>query len=843
MKNHTRFNANDQATRGRDSAGVDRRRFLVLLAAALAIGFVLSAGGPGAGASGKAATSDRNALEPKATVPPGKVLVVVIDRIGIDDVTEATSPNLMKLIGRGAVSLMNARVKYDQYGLGSYLVIGAGGRSLGGPNIGLAFNSGELLKTNEGGAIRAGSIYRWRVGRRAPVGGAVNLYIQEMKQKSDTTLASSQPGLLGQALRDGAMRVAVIGNADSLIPASPVDVVPPSEQRLPQTTNLELAAPQAATPGRNVPQTAYPLQSFIHREVVSIAMDERGAVPAGDVATSVTGDFSQTGGMNTDFAKLERKTAAALPSSDLVVVDTGQMSRVDEQATFYGETELAAARAGALRECDASLGRLAAMLDLNKDVIVVCTPTPTRKMILDGELLTPLVVAGKGFDKGNQLHSATTRRTGLVSNYDIAPTILSSLGLESPAEMNGRPMSTSGTGTDLAGLKDFRDNAVLAFNSRKAMVRVYAITAMCVIALFFLVILIREDLIRGHPFLWSTALLALLAGPLVWLAVPAMGAVPVGVLIAVAVCASILIGLASLLLRDRCPTIEKPRISGVLARPMIAISGVTLLLILLDPIIGSPLMTFSAFGSDTILGDRYYGIGNLYMGFAIGAAILVTCLALQFQGSWLDKAWKRSVFAGVILVVTALVIGLPRLGADIGGLVAALVASMVVLLKLNGKPMTLKKVAVVVLVLVLCVGGLVLVDALMPGSASHAGKAVSRIGSSGFSSALSQVSRKLGANWALTWTSIWRLVLLFSFVAWLVFNWRFGVLKQLREEFPYLYAGFAGLSVGLVLAWIFNDSGIEGAAAISVFLFVPYFLMLIPWARKPAQEATAIDQS
>jgi hypothetical protein len=808
------------------AAGAARRRLLCALAVALGSCLVIS-WVSGAAAGGEPALT-------QATAPAGKVLVVVIDRIGIDDVTQANAPNLMGLIRRGAVSLMNARVKYDQYGLGSYLVIGAGGRALGGPNIALAFNSGERLKTSEGGTIRAGDIYKWRVGRRAPAGGTVNLYIEEMQQKSDTPQASSKPGLLGQALRGGGKRVAVVGNADSLIPASPVDVTPLNEQRVPQTTNLELAEPPGA--GRTTRQTSYPLQSLIHREVVSIAMDERGAVPSGDVVTAMTGVFTQAGGVQTDFAKLEQKTGALLPASDLVVVDTGQTSRVDEQADFFSEAELDAARAGALRESDAALGRLAGMLDLDKDVIVVCAPTPTQKMILEGELLTPVVIAGRGFDKGNRLHSPTTRRTGLVSNYDIAPTILASLGLKSPAEMDGRALSTAGSSPDIAGLKAFRDKAVSAFNARKALVRVYVITSMCVIALFFLVMLIRRDLISDHPFFWSAALLTLLAGPLVWLAVPAMGAVPQWALITVAVCGSIVAGLASLLLRDRKGCRDDSRLSSVLARPMLAISGVTLLLIIVDALTGSPLMTFSAFGSDVILADRYYGIGNLYMGFAVGSAVLFTCLVIQFSGSGLDRRWKRYAFAVAVLGVTTLVIGLPQVGANVGGLITIMVAALVTLMRLEGKPLTARRVAVVVLVLVVCVGALLLVDALMPGTGSHAGRAVTKIQSGGLPALVSQVSRKLGANWSLTWTSIWRLLLLFAVVAWLVFNWRFSVLRVARARYPYLQAGFAGMAVALVVAWVFNDSGIEAAAAISVFLFVPYFLMLIPWGRRQIEE-------
>lgn len=829
------LNHNIAAERGRTTARsplrIARKRIVIALCAALALLLLLS--WSSCLAAPAPAVADQSG---------GKVLVVVIDRIGLNDITPATTPNMMKLMAKGSFSLMNARVKYDAYGLGSYLVIGAGGRALGGLNIGLAFNFDERLRTSDNGSIKAGDIYDARTGLNAPSTDVVNLYIEEMIKKSDTPQASSTPGLMGQTLRDGHKKIAVVGNADSLIPTSPVEIPPVAgQQALQPTAGIELAQ-TPATGGRS----AYSLSSFIHREVQTIAMDDRGAVPGGDVGESLVGPYTKRNGVKTDFAALERQIAALLPSTDVTVVDTGETSRVDEQSDFYTDHALARARASALRDSDRSLGRMAAMLDLNKDLLIVCTPTPTRRMILKGELLTPLVVAGKGFDKGGQLHSPTTRRTGLVSNYDIAPTIIGFEGLKAPSEMDGRAVTPAGSSTDLAGLTEFRDNAVSASNSRKVMVRVFVITSMCIIGLFFLVILAREDLIRRHPYFWSIALLALLAGPFVWLAVPAIGSVPQALLVTVAVCASIILGGLALLLRDRQPDAEGTRISAVLLKPVMALSGFTLLLIMLDIILGSPLMSFSAFGSDAVLGDRYYGIGNLYMGFAIGTAVVFTCVAVQLRDKGLlsrlhmDQPWKRYTFAAVVLGVTTLIIGFSKFGANVGGLIAALLAALVTVLRLEGKPMTVKRVAIVIVILVVCVGGLVLVDALMPGSASHAGRAISKIGGNGVGAAFSQVSRKLATNWMLTFTSIWRLLLLFGVIAWLVFNWRFGVLKFVKRNYPYLNAGFWGLVVGLIASWIFNDSGIEATSAISVFLFVPYFLMLVPWVRK-ARRTTEVS--
>lgn len=748
----------------------------------------------------------------------GKTVVVVIDRIGLDDIGPAVAPNYIRLMSRGAFGLMNARVKYDLYGLGSYLVIGSGGRAIGGQNTGLAFDSSELLKTTTDEAVPAGRIYKTRTGRDAPSAGVVNLFIEEMRKKSDTNLATSKPGVLGQQLRNSGRKVAVLGNADSELPDVPLDLAPvPVDTRSVPAPAVRLAA------GSQGPY--YPLMSFIHREVSAICMSGKGVISQGDVSRSVV-KRDADGNLATDFQALEAKAFQLLPLSDVMVIDMGQTSRVDEQYDFTSSAQLGKMRQKAIRECDSSLGRIASMLDLSRDTLVVCTPTPTRKMVLGGELLTPLLVCGKGYASGRQLSSSTTRRTGLVSSYDIAPTVLDSQGLKLPAEMNGSVLSSKGSATGLKKLRGERDRAVAAYNSRKALVRVYVITAMCVIALFFLVVLIRRDLVTDHPIFWAAALLALLAGPFAWLAVPAFGTLPQGAAIAVAVGLSILLALASLLLRQRK---DGPgTLVSAFTRPVLALSSITLMLILLDTALGSPLMRLSAFGSDAVLGDRYYGIGNLYMGFAIGAAVVVACLGVYCYPSVFDAPWKRYTFAGVVLAVTTIFIGFPRLGANVGGLAACSLASLVAIIKLEGQKVTLKRAAIAVVALVVIIAGVMLLDSVLPGAATHAGRAVSKVKTGGFGTMTAQAARKLGANWMLTFASIWRLLLLFGVVAWLVLNWRFAALKSIRKS-PALYAAFVALAVGLVFGWFFNDSGIEAAGAISVFLFVPFFLMLIPW--------------
>lgn len=753
-----------------------------------------------------------------------KVLVVVIDRIGINDLMGEDTPNIRRLIDRGSVALMNARVRFDQYGQGSYVIIGAGGRAVGGFNVGLAFNHGERLLTPEGKYVTAGEIYRARTGRVSPAGSVGNLYIEEMKKKSDVPQASSVPGLMGEALRKNGKKVAVVGNADSFAPAPQVET----------SYQVEFLEPVVPSPGSS------PVATLLRREVSCIAMDANGLVPQGDVSPDLYHTSSNASGVTTAFGKLQAETLRDLQSSDVVVVDMGQTTRVDDQADFYSDAALARARALALRQCDRSLGAIVDTLDLSRDLVVVCTPTPTRKMILEGNLVTPLVVAGPGFSPGTRLASPSTRRTGIVSNFDIAPTVLNSLGVAVPVEMDGRALESRNVAPDLPALKEFDDHAAGASLARKNMVRVYAITAMSLVALLFIVVLLREDSVRRHRVFWSIVMLSILSGPLVFLVIPSFAVPALGWLIPAAAAGSALIGSASLFLAGRASLSAMKPNWDRLVRPLAAVSGVTLAFLLVDVLLGSPLMTFSAFGSDVMMGDRYYGMGNLYTGFAIGAALLFACQLPSLLRGRLDKPWKRYVLCGAVLAVTAFIMGFGRLGAEFGGLVAILTGSLVALMKFDGGRIGLKRVAVIVAVVVVCVVVIVGADMLLPGTSSHAGKAVSGAEHGRVSAVYSTVSRKLATNWTLTFTSIWRLLLLFLFIACIALNWRYHLFRRLKEEVPYLYAGFVGMAIALPVAWFLNDSGIEAAASLGVFLFVPYLYLLV-WSLK--QSDSKLDDS
>jgi len=272
----------------------------------------------------------------------------------------------------------------------------------------------------------------------------------------------------------------------------------------------------------------------------------------------------------------------------------GQTSRVDEQADFYSDAALARARARALRQCDSALGVMLQNMDLSRDVVIVCAPTPTRKMILSNNLLTPLVIAGPGFSPGTRLASPSTRRTGVVSNFGRGTHRDGRTRVEARGR-DGRKAAESGSAkSDLAELQRYSERATGASACRKTMVRVYTITSMSLAGLLFVVMLLREDTVRRNRFFWTVILLSILAGPLIFLIIPSFAVPALWWLVAAEILGCAFLGglLTLMLLKLRQPpsasvdTWEEepdcsvPGLWTTAARPLAALCGATLAVVL-----------------------------------------------------------------------------------------------------------------------------------------------------------------------------------------------------------------------------------------------------------------------
>jgi len=343
------------------------------------------------------------------STPATAVVMVVIDSLSIDDINDEIMPSLTRLTATGSVGLMNGRTAKNQQPEHAYVTIGAGTRAQGLPEAGYAFNARERFE-----GAKALEVYMRNTNEPVPSAeSVVNPYISAIISANGGLAYEIVPGALGEALRGAGKRTAVFGNSDALDKPC--------------------------------------------RYAVSIAMDRRGLVDMGDVGCSATLEKPEfPGGIVSDVSRLSDGVEDAVglnvkrmpqevtdTQADFIVVESGDTARVERlwlSGTITADA-YSRARREALAAADALIAGILESISLTDSVLMVVVPTPSQEAAGEGHLLTPVVVVGKGFSKGI-LTSQATRRRGLVTNTDIAATVLKSLGVAVPPWILGSNMAT-----------------------------------------------------------------------------------------------------------------------------------------------------------------------------------------------------------------------------------------------------------------------------------------------------------------------------------------------------------------------------------------------------------------
>ncbi len=180
-----------------------------------------------------------------------------------------------------------------------------------------------------------------------------------------------------------------------------------------------------------------------------VAMDRQGRVRGSDEGATLPAP-TELGAVRTNGEALLRRFVtdrARGIRSDLVVFDLGDTHRVNEEAPYAAPGVAAAARAAALRSAGRFVERAVRASDSPQVLVVVATPGTSIDMRRVGDAVTPMIVArgepDRLFPRSGATHaltSSSTRHAGVVAEDDVAPTILSFLGVPVPAEMTGAPI-------------------------------------------------------------------------------------------------------------------------------------------------------------------------------------------------------------------------------------------------------------------------------------------------------------------------------------------------------------------------------------------------------------------
>jgi hypothetical protein len=523
-----------------------------------------------------------------------------------------------------------------------------------------------------------------------------------------------------------------------------------------------------------------------------LAANEHGLVSAGEIGADT---LQRTNGLlpwATNYSYLTAKYREYRAKADLIVVELGDLSRLDTLNSYLYDRHIPAEKQRLFACLDSFLHTIWPLIDWEEETVFLLTPTPTATNLKQGAYLTPCLVWGKNFRPG-LLSSPTTRRPGLVANVDFAPTIFHLFNLTSPALVSGRPINTYSAGTFTA-LHEMEKKINATSFFRRKVLPVFLNSAACL----FPVILLGAGIIRKLGKLVGQQLTRYLV--LLQFFTVVISALPLALHLAsqlpftspvafafFAVTLGIFLALVVSALAKR-----RYHSQAVLLLPLVFFT----LFVTIDLLSGTSLIKNSVLGYDPMLGARYYGIGNELAGLFLGSmiGIFIGLLRIKYNPSFLSRTWWLFLIATVLLAI-------PPLGANFGAGLTALAMALTLWLTQKqpstrpGRQLPFPFLILAFFLLMLFSYDYFLGD---PTFQSHFGLLLKNFQSRGVIALGEIILRKLHVNLRLLSTR-WTLLLLSSLLTFAVTAFR-----ALTPRSPFFAVALIGGVVGLAC----NDSGL-----------------------------------
>jgi hypothetical protein len=331
-----------------------------------------------------------------------------------------------------------------------------------------------------------------------------------------------------------------------------------------------------------------------------------------------------------------------------------------------------------------------------------------------------------GLGGGHTLTSQTTNQRGLVSTVDLAPTILTHLGLPIPSAMRGKPIALDGS-YDGSYLRSLRARLLVVY-SRRLPALAYLLGVWALLALV-VSLLALDTPTRRRARAWVVRIGAL---ALLW--TPAAELLPAALEPARGVEYGLLVVLCFSLgaLTDRL--LPWPR--APLAPAVVAVAALSI-----DALVGTQLLVRSLLGPDPALGVRFYGIGNeLKSGLAV--LVFAAVAAALYPVKDLRRAAVTMALAGIAL---AIVEGSARIGAGVGGVILVSAGTAVATVLLLPGALTRRRALVVLISPAVALVALAALDLLTAHGTGHYTGSVLHARSAGDIRDI--VVRRYGAAW------------------------------------------------------------------------------------------------
>ncbi len=500
-----------------------------------------------------------------------RVVLLAVDRLSFNDLIIKGSQfeHINHLVEYGSLGLMNTRTGGAINTENAYATLGAGTRALGGRSASLGFNLLEKYQQELVRDIHYRRYGSFLEGEETVVFLGLSEVINRNKVKNHKVV----PGALGEKLFQADKRVAILGNSDTNLPRRFAPLM---------LTNFAGKAGEGLVSSDILlKDTQFPFGHRLNREKIVLL-----------------------------FQKYFKK-------NHVILIEWGDFYRLDEYSFNLTPERYKELLSSKFEHLNDFLGEIAVNLNTDGTLFILFSPSPPRHDRGTGKMLTPVVIyQGEKTEKG-LLTSATTRRDGIITNLDIAPSILCFLGLEKSYYLLGESISPQ----PFLGAGDFLGKKLLQIDriylQRTPIIQVFIFLQIFTVIAALLAILTKSK----KTVVLQLLILSLLLMPLFFLLLsffpPWSLALTIGVTFGTAFITSYLL----FFLID-------------FKKNIILIAFLTSVCLVLDLIINnSQLLKFSFLGYDPVVGARYYGVGNEFMGVLIGSTLIAITGLLQFYPS------------------------------------------------------------------------------------------------------------------------------------------------------------------------------------------------------------------
>jgi hypothetical protein len=552
------------------------------------------------------------------------------------------------------------------------------------------------------------------------------------------------------------------------------------------------------------------VKDALDRSGVAMVMDNHGVVDFGTVgpgALRIDANFPM--GIRTDYQRLYQAYQSADVPVDLALFVSGDLERLEDYRQSLSKQAARIARNNAMREWDAFLGQLMREARKSSCYLMVLVPSAPELLVKSGEQMAPFLLSGPGIKKG-LAYSYSTRLAGLVTPGDLCATFIDLLGKPVPPTIGGKPIRTVPGGT--TQLLKAHQLWAANYTQRWPILTSYAYTMIfiCIAGLIAILFLPKKWLL-----LWICRVLHLLLNiPMAFLLVSIFN--PSHVMITALLTITIAFTTAWLVTRWFHSEYQRLTFYALWV----------VLILIVDLLTGTRLLRYSMLGYSVMVGARYYGLGNEYMGILLGSFLTGIAGLLDLtKGVW--RKYLRYITVIAMAVIACLVIH-PQIGANIGGGISAVAGFGLALIIFSRRRIQIWEFFAVGGLVVLFLVGVAWIDYISGNGSTHFMQNIRLIKATGPSALAQLISRKWNMNMGLILVTPWaRVLIVFMLGLPLLFRRPAGLLKALFQQYPYMPLGLTASITTGVVALLVNDSGIVAAAMLMIYGGLSLFCMVL----------------